>query len=98
MSGMDRDNSPGRAADDRIDPATARRLRWRCRRGLIEVDLLLARFAAQDLAGLSHAEAAGLALLLEQPDSLLLEWLLGRERPPPELADVIGRVRGTDPP
>jgi antitoxin CptB len=81
-----------------IDAETARRLRWRCRRGLLEVDLILAGFAARELAHLDPADAVRLGELLEHPDPILLEWLLGRDPPPPELASVVRRVRGTDAP
>lgn len=81
-----------------IDPETARRLRWRCRRGLLEVDLILEGFAARDLPLLDAADAVRLGALLEHPDPILLEWLLGRDPPPPELASMVRRVRGTDAP
>jgi antitoxin CptB len=77
-----------------VDAADVRRLRWRCRRGLLEVDLLLQRFARDRLEALSAEEAAVLAGLLERPDAELLEWLLGRERPEdPQVADVVDRIR-----
>lgn len=79
------------------DAEELRRLRWRCRRGLLEVDLILQGFACQGLEGLDAGAARALATLLEQPDPVLLEWLLGRVNPPPDLADVVRRIRAAAP-
>jgi len=77
-----------------VDAAYIRQLRWRCRRGLLEVDLLLQRFAREQLEALNEEEAVVLARLLEYPDQELLEWLLGRRRPEdPHMADVVDRIR-----
>lgn len=73
----------------------ARRLRWRCRRGMLEVDLLLERFLHEErLESLSQAERAAFERLLALPDATLLEWLLGHARPAdPELAHVVDLAR-----
>ena len=72
------------------------RVRWQCRRGMLEVDLLLNRFLAKDYAELSEDEKGQFASLLEYPDQILLEWFMGRERPvDPQLAHVVDRVRDT---
>lgn len=77
-----------------MEPARLRRLAWRCRRGLLETDLLLQRFAAHGLEALTDAQVGDLARLLDYPDQELLAWLLGREAPPDQgLADVVARIR-----
>ncbi len=58
-----------------------RRLRWRARRGLLENDLLLARFLDRCGDGLKDSEAAALAQLLALPDRDLLDLLLSRKCP-----------------
>jgi antitoxin CptB len=69
-------------------------LRWRCRRGLLEVDLLLQSFVKRGLNDLGEAEAAALSRLLECPDQELLPWLLGQEvAPDPDLARAVERIR-----
>jgi antitoxin CptB len=72
----------------------ARRLLWRCRRGMRELDIVLARFARETLPGATPAERQALAELLELPDPLLAAWLLG-ETPPAEgrFAALAARIR-----
>jgi antitoxin CptB len=70
------------------------RVRWQCRRGMLEVDLLLNRFLDRGYGQLSDEDRRRFAALLEYPDPILLEWLMGRERPvDPQLAHVVDRVR-----
>jgi antitoxin CptB len=69
-------------------------VRWRCRRGMKELDVLLERFAQQVLPQASLAECRVFAELLELPDPLLAGYLLGGESPAePHLAYAIGRIR-----
>jgi antitoxin CptB len=83
----------GRAIDERA----LSKLRWRCRRGLLENDLLLERFFSR-AEPVSEAEAEGLGLLMELADNELLDIFLGRQKPPanldrPEVRQVIEAVR-----
>lgn len=55
-----------------------RRLRWRCRRGLLENDLLLTRFLARFEDGLGVDEQALLERLLAFDDTDLWDVLSGR--------------------
>ena len=72
----------------------ARRLLWRCRRGMKELDLVLERYARRALPEASPQERAAFARLLGLPDPLLAGYLLGAERPAePELAQLTGRIR-----
>ena len=68
------------------------RLRWRCRRGVRELDVLLERFLDAGLAETSDARA-DCEQLLEQPDPLLIEWLILGAPPPCELEDIVERIR-----
>ena len=49
--------------------AELRRLAWRCRRGLLELDIVLQRFVAQYYAGLSVAEISAFDAMLALPDN-----------------------------
>lgn len=49
--------------------AEARRLAWRCRRGLLELDIVLQRFVASEFIHLDQAELTALDALLELPDN-----------------------------
>ena len=67
-----------------IDARALSKLRWRCRRGLLENDLLLERFFAR-AEPVGEADARGLAALMELADNDLLDLFLGRQAPPPHL-------------
>ena len=72
------------------------RLRWGCRRGMRELDLLLLAFLERGYAAQPQSTRAAFRRLLREPDPLLLEWLLGRHAPPdPELAHVVAEIRRT---
>ena len=77
------------------DPFDLNRLRWQCRRGMRELDLLLLQFLDHGYSDLDKPAAQAFLRLLDCPDALLLEWLLGRQRPSDkEVADVVQRIRG----
>jgi antitoxin CptB len=58
-----------------IKNAESRRLAWRCRRGMLELDILLQRFVAQHYDGLSAAELTAFDAMLALPDNDLWESL-----------------------
>ena len=66
------------------------KLKWRCRRGLLENDLLIERFFEKHEAQLTVRQADALAALMELADNDLLDLLLRRKDPEGELdtADV----------
>jgi antitoxin CptB len=55
------------------------RLRWRCRRGMLENDLLLSRFLDARGEGISGEEIAALDRLLDLSDNALWDLLSGRQ-------------------
>ena len=62
------------------EPLDARRLRqlhWRCRRGMLENDLLIERFFQRHGNSVTEAHAAALGLLMDLSDNDLLDLLLG---------------------
>ena len=75
-----------------------RRLLWRCRRGMKELDILLERFARGMLPSSSAEQRTLFARFLELPDPVLVDYLLGEGIPPePELAGLVERIIGLDP-
>jgi len=70
------------------------RMRWKCRRGMLELDLLLRDFLDN---GYQELDAAGQQLFdrtLDYPDAVLLEWLLGRIRPTDkDVAQLVDKIR-----
>ena len=70
------------SADDApVSSASLSKLRWRCRRGMLENDLLIARFFAQHAQGLTERQSVGLQALMELSDPDLLDLLLARSEP-----------------
>jgi antitoxin CptB len=57
------------------------RLRWRCRRGMLENDLILSRFLDVRGAGITDQEVVALGRLLELSDNELWNLLAGRQEP-----------------
>ena len=73
------------------------RLRWRCRRGRRELDLLLQRYLSDRYEYAGAAEQAGFEALLERSDPELEDLLTGRLAPDsPQQARVIERIRRHD--
>ena len=67
--------------DERIDERSLSKLKWRCRRGLLENDLFIERFFERHAAGLTVREAAALNELMDLADNDLLDLLLRRREP-----------------
>lgn len=75
------------------DDRERERLQWRCRRGLLELDLLLKQFLERHYAGLTDREHAALARLLDLPDPELLDYCFGVSRPDdPELQALVHKI------
>lgn len=70
------------------------RLRWQCRRGLLELDILLKRFLDKELETLSKQEFIALDQLLLLQDNDLLDALLGRlPLQQPGLLPIVEKIR-----
>jgi len=74
----------------------AARVRWRCRRGMRELDALLVRFVEDVYPSLVPEDQLRFSQLLELPDPDLHACLVGRQEPPdPDLARLLARIRAT---
>ena len=70
------------------------RLKWKCRRGLLELDIVLQRFMQQTPP--AGEEAVLLDALLDLPDNDLWDIVAGRsENYEPHLKDVVARLRAS---
>lgn len=70
------------------------RLRWRCRRGLLELDVLLQRFLDRRYGELTPSEREAFEQLLTLPDPELLGYLRGDEVPShPSLKELVRKIR-----
>ena len=76
------------------DGRALERIRWRSRRGLLELDLVLDRFWKGAGRTLAYADLQAMERLLALPDNDLLDLVMGRtESADNELRDLIDRLR-----
>ena len=73
------------SGDERLDERSLSKLKWRCRRGLLENDLFIERFFTRHEAALNRRQAAALNSLMDLPDNDLLDLLLRRRGPSGEM-------------
>jgi len=69
------------------------RIRWRCRRGLLELDLVLEAFLKGGYNRLDAGQRRLFNELLEQPDNDLLDLALGRSEPEPRFRELVELLR-----
>ena len=84
--------------DTLLDERSLSRLKWGCRRGLLENDLFIERFFQRHEHSLSVRQARGLQYLMDLPDNDLLDLLLQRSELPrsldrPEVCEVLHLLR-----
>jgi antitoxin CptB len=79
-----------------------RRLSWRCRRGLLELDIVLRRFHESYLSSLNAEELAVFDSLLDYPDNELLDVITARSviqntaaHPAASMQQVLAKLRHT---
>lgn len=65
--------------EELIDERTLSKLKWRCRRGLLENDLFIARFFRQFEDALTARQGMALSQLMELSDNDLLDLHLARK-------------------
>ena len=74
------------------------KLRWRCRRGLLENDLFIERFFGRHAATLTVRQAQGMTTLMDLTDNDLLDLFLARKQPEgdvdtPEVHELLALIR-----
>ncbi|MBT1444496.1 succinate dehydrogenase assembly factor 2 [Shewanella sp. JM162201] len=75
------------------------RVRWACRRGMLELDVLFQPFVENHYETLSDKDKAVFVRLLECEDPELFAWFMGHEKcADPELAAMVVTVRGREAP
>ena len=90
---------------DQLDERSLSKLRWRCRRGLLENDLFVERFFRRVENGgetITTRQAEGLMALMDLSDNDLLDLLLARreaegELDRPEVREVLALMRSPEP-
>jgi len=72
------------------------RLAWQCRRGMRELDELLNSFLLQGYHDLDEEAQETFTGLLEYPDAVLLELLMGRMTPADkDVARIVEKIRNS---
>jgi antitoxin CptB len=73
-----------------VSPQKKAKLTWHCRRGMLELDLILQRFLAHQLDMLTDSQVELFERLLTAQDPDLYAWLMGYEAPvDKELRDIV---------
>ena len=76
------------------ESALLQRLRWRCRRGLLELDIVLGRFVTAQYAALSGQERQIFEEFLDMPDNPLWDMISGsKDAVSAEQAAVLAKIR-----
>ncbi len=69
-------------------------IRWQCRRGMLELDIILLSFFDERYKTLSVPQQKAFVQLLEFPDQELYQWVIGRSEPSdPMLQSIIEFMR-----
>jgi antitoxin CptB len=80
------------------DEAELRRLRWKCRRGMRELDQLLSRYLDREWRQSSGGERGVFLRLLETEDDRLWHWFMGHETADDaEIQTLVDRIRTLPP-
>jgi antitoxin CptB len=75
------------------------KIRWRCRRGMLELDLILGRFLETHLDSMTSEEMTKFEAVLTSTDPDLYAWCMGYESPTnKEFVDVIRLIRAVSSP
>ncbi len=81
---------PGKA----VSVSSLSALRWQCRRGMLELDILLNAFLDTQYAQLSIIQRGTFEVLLSYPDQTLFELLMGKMASSnPAIAEIVKQVR-----
>lgn len=72
-----------------ITPERLAKLKWQCRRGMLELDLLLEPFAKNVLPSMKDEEVVVFERFLQFSDPEIYSWLMGHDVPPEEVASLV---------
>tara|TARA_E500000178_G_scaffold327675_1_gene356947 strand:+ start:1721 stop:1957 length:237 start_codon:yes stop_codon:yes gene_type:complete len=72
----------------------SKQIKWRCRRGVLELDVILHRFYDKKFDALSKDDKHLFATMLEEPDPILINWLIKREPSLPKFKKLTEEILG----
>lgn len=73
----------------------AKKVRWRCNRGMLELDLLLIPFAENHFSTLSNEDKSQFIELLTMEDPVLFAWLMGHEEAEGNMKAIVQLVKSS---
>lgn len=82
-------------SNDSVKHLTEGYFKWRCRRGMKELDFIFNRFVDAEYKALPAADLTLFDQLLDEEDMLLWYWLSGKQKPEGEhhnYADLVERI------
>jgi len=69
-------------------------IRWQCRRGMLELDLLLLRYFENCFEGLTESNQQLFIEFLQESDQTLYQWLMGQSQPnEPKFLSLLQNIR-----
>jgi antitoxin CptB len=68
-------------------------LRWSCRRGMLELDILLGGFLESGFLQLNQFDQQCFIELLSYEDQELFFWFTARETPPDHMQDIVQKIK-----
>lgn len=72
------------------------RVRWLCRRGMKELDLVINRYFESDYDSLTEQEKNEFKDFLNLEDPEIFSWIMGRSSPEKQShANIVGKLRNT---
>ncbi len=77
-------------------PCVPGRLRWQCRRGMLELDVILNRFLDQHWQTLDNPLKTELEELLRCSDQQLQKWLCEGMEADNDVTNIVSRMRQSD--
>lgn len=71
-----------------------KKMRWRCRRGIRELDVLFGSFLNTEFPQLATPEKQAFVRLLEVQDPIIMDWLFSRSSPEDtEIMAIIAKLQ-----
>ncbi len=80
------------AAAHLASPTHLGKLRWKCRRGMKELDELLVHYVERRFDSAPPEEQKAFQRLLDSEDSVLHAYCIGQLPPPADLAEIVTRL------
>jgi antitoxin CptB len=76
-----------------IDDPRARKIFWKCRRGMLELDLVFTKFFQEKFSQLSDDEKILFDELLDEFDPILADWIFGAAPFNPRFTKIIAQLK-----